>query len=72
MKQTEKTDSKTQWHELLGTFLKGLLLPVNIHVDTEAKVMRESPRVDILLLRRDEPKWTAEGRNLNEWSPRFA
>ncbi len=60
MKKTEKPESKTQWHELLGTLLKGLLSPVNIHVDTEAKVMRESPRVDILLLRRDQPEWTAE------------
>ena len=61
MENTEKPKSnKTQWHELLGTLLKGVLSPVNIHVDTEAKVMRESPRVDILLLRRDEPEWTAE------------
>ena len=58
MKNTEK--SKTQWHELLGAFLKELLLPVNIHVETEAKVMKESPRIDILLLRRDEPEWTAK------------
>ncbi len=58
MKQTEK--SKTKWHELLGTLLKDLLSPVNIHVSTEVDVMAESPRVDILLLRRDEPKWTAE------------
>jgi hypothetical protein len=58
MKNTEK--SKTKWHELLGAFLKELLLPVNIHVETEAKVMIDSPRIDILLLRRDEPEWTAE------------
>ena len=60
MKNTEKSKSKTQWHELLGAFLKELLSPVNIHVETEAKVMTESPRIDILLLRRDEPEWTAE------------
>ena len=48
MKNTEKSKSKTQWHELLGAFLKELLSPVNIHVETEAKVMTESPRIDIL------------------------
>lgn len=60
MKPTKPTQTKTQWHELLGTLLKGLLSPVNIQVDTEAKIMRESPRIDILLLRRNAPEWTAE------------
>jgi hypothetical protein len=60
MKNSKPTQTKTQWHELLGTLLKGLLSPVNIQVDTEAKVMRDSPRIDILLLRRTEPKWTVE------------
>ncbi len=53
------TKPKTQWHELLGKLLKDVLSPVNIHVSTEVRVMSESPKVDILLLRRDEPQWTA-------------
>ncbi len=64
MKKTEKTETKTKWHELLGTLLKNLLSPVNIHVSTEVDVMAESPKIDILLLRREEPEWTAEQREL--------
>ncbi len=60
MKTPKSTKSKTQWHELLGTLLKDLLSPVNIQVETEAKVMKESPRIDILLLRRNESEWTDE------------
>ncbi len=60
MKKKKKPESKTKWHELLGTLLKDLLSPVNIHVSTEIEVMAESPRIDILLLRREEPEWTDE------------
>ncbi len=59
MKTPKSIKSKTQRHEL-GTLLKDLLSPVNIQVEIEAKVMKELPRIDILLLRRTEPEWTDE------------
>jgi hypothetical protein len=59
MKKTEKS-SKIEWHKLLGKLLKDLLSPVGIHVSTESPVMIESPRVDILILKRDSSQWTTE------------
>jgi len=57
MKKTKKS-SNTEWHKLLGKLLKDLLSPVDIHVSINAPVMSESPKVDILLLKRDTSKWT--------------
>ena len=57
MKKPEKS-SKIEWHKLLGKLLKELLSPVDIYVSTEAPLMSESPKVDILLLRRNTPQWT--------------
>ncbi|EDN70526.1 hypothetical protein BGP_3793 [Beggiatoa sp. PS] len=56
----ENQQPLTKWHELLGTLLKYLLSPVGILVSTEFSVMSKSPEVDILLLRRLVPQWTAE------------
>jgi hypothetical protein len=50
----------TKWHQLLGSLLKELLSPMNILVQPDVKVMTNPPEADILLLRRDSPKWTAE------------
>ncbi len=51
---------RTKWHQLLGSMLKELLSPMNILVQPDVKVMINPPEADILLLRRDSPKWTAE------------
>jgi len=58
MKKPQKPPTK--WHELLGTLFKYLLSPVDILVSTGFSVMSKSPEVDILLLRRSLPQWTAE------------
>jgi len=58
MKKTKKPE-KIEWHKLLGKLLKDLLSPVDIEVLTEAPVMSESPKIDILLLRRKSPQWTS-------------
>ncbi len=54
----------TRWHRLLGTLLEELLPQVNIDVTIEAPIMSQPPRVDVLLLRRQNEKWTTEQRSL--------
>jgi len=58
--QTKKKKKRTLWHRLLGDLLKLLLAPVGITVHIEQPLMTESPRVDILLLKRELTTWTAE------------
>jgi hypothetical protein len=50
--------NKTLWHRLLGKWLELLLTRVDIIVYTEPQIMSEPPKVDILLLRRNSPRWT--------------
>ncbi len=59
MTKNEDT-SNTQWHKLLGKLLKDLLSPVDLDVFTEFPLMTESPKVDVLLVRRKTPQWTEE------------
>ncbi|WP_080803853.1 hypothetical protein [Desulfamplus magnetovallimortis] len=47
-----------RWHKLLGRMLEELLTPLNITVLTDISVMTDPPEADILLIRRDLPKWT--------------
>ena len=49
-----------EWHKLLGKLLQDLLSPVNISVNPEAPIMSDSPRIDILLLKRQSTEWTTE------------
>lgn len=58
--QEETKKKRTLWHRLLGDLLKLLLAPVGITVHIEQPLMSESPRVDILLLKRELTTWTAE------------
>ncbi|MDM8557010.1 hypothetical protein QUF75_19975 [Desulfococcaceae bacterium HSG7] len=51
---------QTRWHRLLGKLLEELLTPVGIDVSTELPVMADPPEADILLLRREKSKWSAE------------
>ncbi len=51
---------KTRWHTLLGALLDALLNPVGIEVLTDVAVMSAPPEADIVLIRRDQPKWTPE------------
>jgi hypothetical protein len=51
---------KTRWHRLLGKLLEELLTPVGIDVSTELPVMADPPEADILLLRRENTKWSEE------------
>jgi hypothetical protein len=51
-------------HELLGRLLQEILGPVQVTVQTNVRIMAESPEADILLIRRDGPHWTEAQRNL--------
>ena len=50
------------WHRLLGALLDAVLSPVGISVETDILVTAEPPRADILLLRRDQPRWNEAQR----------
>ena len=45
------------WHRLLGALLDAVLSPVGISVETDIAVTAEPPRADLLLLRRQPPRW---------------
>ena len=47
-----------QYHRLLGSGMRLNLAAVQVNVTTESSILSESPRVDILLLRREGPAWT--------------
>lgn len=61
---TPDRPQRTQWHRLLGRLLELALTPVGISVETEVQITSDSPRVDILLLRREGNAWTPEQKDL--------
>ena len=58
------TDSPTriQYHQLLGSGMQLNLTAVQVLVTTESSILSESPRVDILLLRREGEAWNEAQR----------
>jgi hypothetical protein len=52
------------WHKLLGKIFEELLTPVNITVKTGFPVMAGSPEADVLLIRRNQQRWTEAQRSL--------
>lgn len=51
--------ARVQYHQLLGSGMRLSLAAVQVNVSTESSILSESPRVDILLLRREGTAWTA-------------
>ena len=49
---------RVQYHQLLGMGMQLNLAAVHVNVATKSSVLTESPRVDILLLRREGAAWT--------------
>ncbi len=56
----QKNKPFTPWHRLLGKLFELLLTPLGVTVSVEFKLMSDPPRGDILLLRRQQPRWTIE------------
>lgn len=54
--------TRVQYHRLLGSGMRLHLTTVSVTVTTESSILSESPRVDILLLRREGKNWTREQR----------
>ena len=52
------TSKKIRWHRLFAEMLKELLAPLNITVIPDAPIMTDSPKADVLLIRRETPQWT--------------
>ena len=48
------------WHSLLGQLLEELLPPVGLSVHTNLDVMNAPPKMDVLILKREEREWTSE------------
>jgi hypothetical protein len=60
-----KTDTRRNlWHKLLGKIFEELLTPVNVTVETGFPIMAGSPEADVLLIRRNQPRWTEAQRSL--------
>ena len=51
-----------RWHRLLGALLDAVLSPVGVSIETDIAVTAEPPRADILLLRRQQPRWNEAQR----------
>ncbi|MDE0199747.1 MAG: hypothetical protein OXK78_16195 [Caldilineaceae bacterium] len=54
--------ARVQYHRLLGSGMRLSLAAVQVNVTTESSILSESPRVDILLLRREGTAWTKAQR----------
>ncbi len=54
--------ARVQYHRLLGSGMRLSLAAVQVNVTTESSILSESPRVDILLLRREGTAWTEAQR----------
>jgi hypothetical protein len=60
-----KTDTRhNPWHKLLGKIFEELLTPLNVTVETSLRIMAESPEADVLLIRRNQQRWTEAQRDL--------
>ena len=55
--------ARVQYHRLLGSGMRLSLAAVQVNVTTESSILSESPRVDILLLRRKGTAWTEAQRS---------
>ena len=54
--------ARVQYHQLLGSGMQLNLTAVQVFVTTESSILSESPRVDILLLRRQGKAWNEAQR----------
>ena len=54
--------ARVQYHQLLGSGMQLKLTAVQVFVTTESSILSESPRVDILLLRREGEAWNEAQR----------
>ena len=54
--------ARVQYHQLLGSGMQLNLTAVQVFVTTESSILSESPRVDILLLRRQGEVWNEAQR----------
>ena len=54
--------ARVQYHQLLGSGMQLNLTAVQVFVTTESSILSESPRVDILLLRREGEAWNEAQR----------
>ena len=54
--------ARVQYHRLLGSGMRLSLAAVQVNVTTESSILSESPRADILLLRREGTAWTEAQR----------
>ena len=57
-----KRAARVQYHQLLGSGMQLNLTAVQVLVTTESSILSESPRVDILLLRRQGKAWNEAQR----------
>ena len=57
-KNSEAKSATTPWHRWFGDMFKVSLIPLDLEVETEFQVMRDPPEADVVIIRRNDPKWT--------------
>lgn len=58
--QSSDSSQKRYWHQLFTQTLQELLKPVDIQVISDVEVVAESPRADIIILRKEGEQWSSE------------
>ncbi|MCP4347247.1 MAG: hypothetical protein GY795_17180 [Desulfobacterales bacterium] len=61
MKTEDNTKSeKKPWHMWFGNMFKTSLVPLGVEVHTGYPVMKEPPEADVIIIRKNQEKWTPE------------
>ena len=60
MEKQNQSKQKIFWHKWFGTFLRLLLEPLGLQVETEHAVMKELPEADVVIIRNKTDTWTRE------------
>ena len=59
----EEKKPRTEWHDWYGLMHLEILTPVDLDVSVDFHVMSQSPRADLLIIRRKSKEWTAPQRS---------
>ena len=60
MENQDKIKARTLWHRWFGAFIKILLEPLDIQVETDYPVMKELPETDVIIIRKKGGLWSKE------------
>ncbi len=60
MSQLRNRSKQVRWHQFFGTDFDLIFTPLGLDILLEKLALSEPPRVDVVIIRRTTPEWTAE------------